>query len=389
MSEKLADLLRRSADAAPAPRLDVAFLVAEAGRRQRHQRMAVAATAAVVVGIVAAGSFAVRGGSDGNPEPAPADPTETHGTVDAHMGETRPLVYATGSTVHVGDDSFEADADVTFLDATDDGVVFMTNASDSEWFSDTLWFNDGTTTEAIGRAPTPHIGYPFNVDTANPGSLVVWADATSRTKQWVDQFVVYDTSRHQVVGHIPYTGVDEGGETVLHVDENAVYFNPGNGTPGCWTYDIHRCDDPHLLRYDMASGETRKVTQASFETELGTRHRMLVLTDPGDSEYVTSTGAQLEQVGRRLVPDDPTVISRTTGEPVELRVPAGYTAPGPADESRIRVVQWLDDDHLVLFADKNESEIPQQVGDLLECRLPDGACHVAVPASSTPYEVPD
>ena len=73
MTESLGELLRRTADAVRDPHLDVAELVARAGRRQRHRRLAVVAGAAALVGAVVVGSFAFRGTS-AEPEPAPSPP---------------------------------------------------------------------------------------------------------------------------------------------------------------------------------------------------------------------------------------------------------------------------------------------------------------------------
>ena len=306
-------------------------------------------------------------------------------------------MYAEGSTVHVGDETFDAGGTVTFLDATDDGVVFMTGCvwprpactedTDGEWSSDTLWFNDGSTTVAIGRAPTEHIGM-FEVTTANPGSLVVWADATSRKGAWVRRFVAYDTSRSEVVAEVPYTGLYN---TVLRVDDDHVFYNPDSRSPGCWVMDIHVCDDPHLLSFDLATGISQPITQGAFEDQLRTRPRVLVVAEPrGDTGTAfTARGmVRFNQVGRRLQPvdsnGDPTTFRLTTGEPVALRLPDGYRAPG----TEMPLVQWLDDVHVVLFPHEGGGDSPDHVGDLVQCRLPDGVCRLVVRASSTTYRAP-
>jgi hypothetical protein len=385
MSESLGDLLRRSADAVPEPRLDVDALVAHAESRQRRRRLALVVSSVVVVGAIVVGSFAVRGGQARDLEPAPS-PSPSPSLVNPPPRAARPLVYAAGSTVHVGDRSFDAGGTVAFLDVTDDGVVFVTEDSDRSRYSDTVWFNDGSTTEAIGRVPTEHIGL-FEVSTANPGSLVVWAEG-NRTNQPSDEFVAYDTSRNEVVARVPFIGRYD---VVLHVDEDHIFFNPDSGAPGCWVYDIHHCKDPGLLRYDLTSGETRKISRASFADELRPVPRMLVLAEArGDTgtAFTARAMARFDQVGRRLVPvdanGDPSAIRGPTGEPLELRVPAAYTSPG--DE--MSVVQWIDDNRIVLFPNEGAGDLPAQVGDLLECRLPNGECRVAVRAASTPYIVP-
>ncbi len=383
MNESLGDLLHRSVEAVPKPHLDVGELVGRAERRQRQRRLVLVACTTVLVAAIVVGSLAFRGGQPRQLQPAPApSPSVVH----PPQRVARPLVYAAGRTVHVGEDTFEAGKNVLFVDATDDGVVFVTEDSDRWWYSDTLWFNDGSTTQAIGRVATEHIGL-FDVYTANPGSLVVWAEG-KRTNASPDQFVVYDTSRHKVMDRLPFTGLYN---TVLHVDERHIFFNPDSGAPGCWMIDIHYCRDPYLLRYDVASGETRKIPQATFKGELRPVPRMLMLAEArGDTGTVFTARAmaRFNQVGRLLVPvdsnGDPTVFRRPTGEPLALRVPAGYTSPG--DE--MSVVQWIDDDRLVLFPNEGGGDLPAQVGDLLVCKLPDGLCRVAVRASSTPYVAP-
>ncbi len=333
MTESLAALLRGAADAVGGPQLDVAELVVRARKRQRRRRLTAVAGATALVGAVVVGSFAIRGGQPHDLEPAPSPSPSPTGVVPTH-DTTRPLVYAAGSTVHVGERSIDANARVMFVDATDDGVVFITDRDNR------LWFDDGTTTEPIGRVALLHVGvYP--VSTADPGSLVVWKDGVSpgRTLEG-DEFVVYDTARRTEVARLPFTGAYND---VLHVDAGHVFFNPDNRTPGCWVRDVQVCSDPHLFRHDVASGRTRRISKGTFEADLSTQNRMLVLAEPrGDTDTVfTGTGAHFRQDGRRLVPTDSngddTSITRMNGDQVRLRLPDGYAAA----RDNIGVVQWL------------------------------------------------
>ncbi len=58
--------------------------------------------------------------------------------------------------------------------------------------------------------------------------------------------------------------------------------------------------------------------------------------------------------------------------------------PGPADEApALAVSQWLDDDHVVLWAADGGGDLPGLV-----CRLPDGLCQITVPQTSRPYVAP-
>jgi hypothetical protein len=267
-----------------------------------------------------------------------------------------------------------------FVDATDDGVVFMTDADDR------LWFDDGSTTEVIGRVHTPHVG-SYDVHTGNPGSLVVWF---ARNPDWPRaELDVYDTSRHEMVAR-----VHDVDYYVLHVDERYVYTSPDwSTTPGCWIIDRRRCPGPHLLRFDAVSGQTEEITQETYEAELRADPRMFAGTP---SIEVTGTalgpGAAFTLVGRRLVPVDDdaheTSLTLTNGDPVELLVPA-------ADKEGwggFWVAQWPADDRVVLagyqgFFDGvgQGDSYPASYVDLLVCRLPDGVCRVALPRSSAPY----
>lgn len=385
MSESLAELLRRAADSVREPRPDVAGLVAEADRRLRRRRLAVAAGAVGIAAAIVVGSLALRSDPATGPDPAPS-PSPSPTVVDPDpappSSSTRPLVYAEGATVHLGEGTFEASKPVAFIATTDDGVVYEAS------LDGTLWFSDGVTTAVIGEsapaaAPTFHADA---VSTGGVGSLVVWENEA------VDRFVVYDTSRRAVVGDIAFA--DFGDSTLVYVDEAHVYFTPP-GRPGCWALDLQDlqpCRDPHLYRFDVASGETTEIRLAELDAAMGARSRMFTSTGsalaPGFAD-----SASFRQDGTRLVATDPDGeperLLRTDGGEVRLRLPDGYEAPGSATgASVIRLSQWLDDDHVVLWATRGEGDLPPQHGDLLTCRLPDGVCRVGVPESDTAYVAP-
>src|SRR4051794_18420371 len=380
MTETLSDVLRHSAEAVSAPSVDVAALVARAGKRQRRRWIMLALAATAVVGAATAGSLAGRGGSGGDIEPAPSPSPAPPSSVAVDPTGTRTMVYAAGSTLHVGDETFEASKPVAFIDATDDGAVYEA-ANDC-----TLWFTDGTTASVIGKspwtaAPTARYG---SVVTGDSGSLVVWGDVTSCKHQEAHGFVVYDTSRREVVRRIPSAGA------VLYVDEDQVYFSP-RSDPGCWVQDLHACGDPHLFRYDVTSGETTKLALAEWDADLSTHTRMFVAAMPGlvGSFHDFHQAASFSQVGARLVHADPVPLTTTSGEKVRLRLPNGWTAPGAEGSGgMIQVSQWLDDDTVVLWADDGGGDLPAKNGDLLVCRLPDGTCRVAVARSARDYVAP-
>ena len=381
----------RTPDSVQIPSLDASNVIGQGEQRLRRRRTtaalaAVAVVAAITVGGIVASS--VQHQSQG-PIDKPAKTHKGHRIVEEQG--TRPMVYADGTTVHVGDKTVEAEKPVAFIGATDDGAVYEA-ALDG-----TLWFTDGTTTSVIGTseftaAPTAH---PRVVNTGDSGSLVVWADATGRKDQIPIEFVVYDTSRREEVARIPFT---ERGrwDSVVYVDEDQVYFNPDPSTPGCWAIDvddIHPCKDPHLFRFDVASGETTKIRLAELDAEMGRQPRMFkAVAQNGAVSY--GPDASFRQVRGRLATvtsgGDASTLTRTNGDASSrLRLPSGFTPLGQRiDESVITTSQWLDDDHVVVWASGGGGDLPAQQGDLLVCELPDGTCLVAVPRSSARYVAP-
>ena len=195
MTETLGELLRRSADAVSEPRVDVGELVA-AGRTATAARRLARRRGRSRRGRRGRGGLA-RG--PGWPEePEPASPSAL-AAVPSEQRRRRPDRDAS-ARVRRGLDRARRRRDRRrgrhrglrrrhrrrrgVHDRLSLAQARVQEDTDGEWSSDTLWFNDGSTTEAIGRAPTEHIGL-FEVTTSNPGSLVVWADATSREGRWM------------------------------------------------------------------------------------------------------------------------------------------------------------------------------------------------------------
>ncbi|MDR7252805.1 hypothetical protein J2X46_001790 [Nocardioides sp. BE266] len=367
MTEPLGRLLERSADAAPGFRVDVPSLVAAADRRQRRRRLAAGGACLAVAAAVAVGALAVRGTGRPVPEPAPAPSPAP--TVAVDPAASRPLVYAEGTTVHVGDATVTAEDPVAFIDVTDDGVVYESS------LDGTLWFTDGTSTAVIGHsgpaaAPTLHLG---TVTTGDTGSLVVWRDRDGRR---AGPLTVYDTSLREVVGRIP-VGVEDW--TVLFVSEDEVYLDPHS---------------TRLRRFDVATGHTTTVTPAGLEAAMA-RHTRMLLQAPADTveRPLHTPGTSFVQVGHRLVPADadldPRPVTTLAGDALRLRLPAGYSAPSLATGgSVIRMSQWLDDDHVAVWATAGGGDLPPQTSDLLVCRVPDGLCRVEVARSAGDYVAP-
>ena len=378
MAESLSETLRRGADSVAVPSLDLGELVAEAGRRRRRRRYAILATTAAAVSAIVVGAVLVTGAGSGTEEPSPAGPASpsTSTAVDTHGA--RALVYADGRTVHVGDKSIQADKPVAFIAPTDDGAVYEAT------LDGTLWFTDGTTTEVIGTsdwtaAPTAHRG---NVDTGEYGSLVVWADWSDGRRQIATEFVVYDTSLRQEVARIPFP--EQGrGAGVEYVGENEVWFAPEGGS------------DRHVYRLNVRSGVTTLLLRSDLDAVLDTRPRIFkaVARDGrvvhGEPFFTVRRNRLIAGIHDNVVEDDAGPTTLADGTELRLRLPAGYAAPWPADEvPALAVSQWLDDDHIVLWADDGGGDLPAKQGDFLVCQLPNGVCRVTVPRSSQPYVAP-
>src|SRR5215213_4496813 len=140
MSESLRDLLRQGADTVEPPRLNVDHLVRQTERRLFRRRLAAVAASAAAVVLIAAAGFALKPHDQGSsPAPAPPDRTEHP------LGTPRALTYAEGGTIHYGDETIEARGVVDFVDATDDGVVYVLRDDDR------VWFSDGSATEQVGQ----------------------------------------------------------------------------------------------------------------------------------------------------------------------------------------------------------------------------------------------
>ncbi len=337
-------------------------------------RRAVAATVgtAWLMLTVVAGLASCSGRDDAGPSPAKT-PEPSKSTV---INDARPLVYAEGRTIHYGDRTYDSGRVVEFVEATDDGFVYVTKNDNRR-----LWFTDGSyAADRIGMGVAPvHVG-DFPVLTANPGSLVAWQTTTTSPN---GEVVVYDTDRHEIV-------------TTRLADSPFPYLVAVNGDRVYWENDRR---DRGLMRFDLSTGAWHAVSERSVRADLATNPRMLIIERSAagvdlDAAEMAQRLAFFKLVGRRLVAID--LISRgvlaNDAEPttlvddrqLRLTVPRGYEG---TKESLV-AVQWLDDHQLVLFAYHEFNELPAHVGDFLACPVPTGTCRVVVPASETPYVPP-
>ncbi len=375
MTQDLNDLLRQGADAVAVPRLDLRDLVAEVERRRRRRLLTVVAASAVAAGAVAVASVLATGALSRTASPLPGDPVAPSSGTVVEDAASRPLVYADGRTVHVGDRTTRADEPVAFVAPTDDGAVF------EAMLDGRLWFTDGTRTEMIGTsgftaAPTSHAGV---VSTGPSGSLVVWADRSRSEEKEPTELVVYDTSRHAEVARIPVP--DRDAQTIVaYVGDDEVWY-------------ADRATSRHVHRFDLRSGTTRRLDRSDLDAVLDRQSRVFTAVAP-DGRVVHGPPSFSVQAGRLVARIDAGVVAAAPvtladGSRLRLRLPTGYVGPWPADEApALTVSQWLDDDHVVLWADDGGGDLPAKSGDLLVCRLPDGACTVTVPRTPRRYVAP-
>lgn len=250
--------------------------------------------AVATVMIVGAATFALTVDRT-HPTPAPPRPGQT----DECSGTPRPLVYAKGESIHFGDQTIDAGADVVFVEATDDGVVFITvddlEPRGSGPTAAALWFTDGSNQEQIGVVDMQHV-YDFAVATANPGSLIAGLSVEPGvdTSQPHNRAIsVNDSRHHKVVARVPVSdpvGITDIEHVVVSGDR--IYWENGSS----------------VTRYDVSTEIQKTVSWRSYRAELAENPRMLAFCNASDQSgpppVVGQRLAAFMRVGDRLVPTD-------------------------------------------------------------------------------------
>ena len=169
MTYTLRHALRQDAGNVEIPTLEANDVIAQGEQRLHRRRMTAALAVVAAVAAIAVGSVLVTRADPNTQGPQPVAPPSssksTNGEVDPHGA--RPLVYADGSTVHVGDKTVAARDPVAFIDATDDGAVY------EAMLDGTLWFTDGTTTSVIGTSGSPR-HRPRTAGSSRPATPAPW-----------------------------------------------------------------------------------------------------------------------------------------------------------------------------------------------------------------------
>ncbi|RHW23603.1 hypothetical protein D0Z08_28675 [Nocardioides immobilis] len=297
------------------------------------------------------------------------------------VGPTRPLAYAIGGTIHYGDRTIDVGEEVQFLTVTDDGVAFVREPLRGQPGAKPLWFTDGSTVERIGTTyGSPARGY--TVEAADTGSLLMVRPS----------FVVIDTSTGLPIHRdsASYGGTDV---VVLSVHDDAIYWVDPADTP-CELADFYRecLRYRWVVRYDVAADSIARWTWARYDEDLRSRPRTIVGEDRGTPPVPGTFPMDpvFDRQGTDLIAryydgaGEFTLREARTGEPIRLRVPSGAT-----EATRFEFSQWLDDDHLVLFAYTSFGSELADEGDIFVCALSTGNCRLELQGQpGTAYQLP-
>jgi len=383
VSVSLRDLDRR-VDALPTTHFDADDLMRRGDARKRRRRLAAVAAVTALVLVVVGGALLVAPGA--RQADQPADQNRHHQNRGHDQVQTRRLTYAVGSTIHWGESAIDVGQTVQAVGATDDGVVFV-RGDDRACRSysvacQTLWFTDGTEPVRIGTVSGSWVrGWAIAI--ASAGSTVVWESGTGEYSE-TGEYVVYHTSVRHEVGRFHNSG-SSGSVlgTLLAVGDRSVYWLPDQDRQ-CVEFDGRcvRYRDP-IMRFDVTTGQQTAVPWESYWATRRSWSRTLI-TPPHGEEISDTSGTHVVRPphadpelndtygfrldGTRLLGDDygveVSVRLAQTGQPLQVRVPAGYPSG-----SYFGITQWLDDDHVAMWADD---------GSLLVCPVPDGRCRTVV-----------
>ena len=347
MTEKLKHLMHERAALPEFARPDVDRLVSAGTRRAYRRRMATAAGGIGATAVVGALALAVVAG-DGDPDVATATPPSTS-----------TVTWATGSTLHTPDGSFELGRPIAAYVRTSVGYVF-TDGGGGVYSA-----IDGDVTR-VGDIAThlPHLVADGD------GPLVAWVDPSKKTPQ----FVVLDQRTNERTEFGEHTDPGMGD---LADEKNPAYVYGIDGGTAYWR------DQRGAVAVDVDTGDTRVIDATArngFDilavedgviafnagdagTTVGTsRDTAVTLPDAYGSLAVFSPAATWVSVDA----DDPQVYEVRTGQRVDLDIDGRWFATG---------YEWLDEETLAVIAARDESSDYE----LLTCSAVTGRCETAVP----------
>ena len=184
------------------------------------------------------------------------------------------------------------------------------------------------------------------------------------------EYVVYDTAARREVARLGSADTD-----IKEVYDDSVYWTPDDHTR-CLDYSKYYAACLRfsaIMRLDTATGTQTEVPWAAYTSDRNSRPSTFVLPIKGDPDTPGPVYDETPDFGRqgdRLVADDGgsavAAHMARTGEPVRLRLPAGYDD----DVELFFFHMWLGDGRFSLVADNRD--------DILVCRLSSGRCRVVV-----------
>lgn len=357
MTDLLKDTLTRQAESAEPPTLDLDSVISAGNRRSRRRTVGTAlGTTFVALAAVATGLTAVHAlGNDNATAPAsrPAAPYTEH----------RPT-YAIGNVIHYGAETIQADAKVTAIMQTGDGLLYATGDYQHVGRVTVL---DGSGKHVLS-SPTH---YPTL--TSDGHSVVSWFE-DAKTGEPNGAQVVYDVANHRTIRRLPIDAKTMNALAAL--DRGYGYIWVGT----------------RLDRLDLRSGDRTTVNKdVGGRSILGIAGSTYLYTEQASDTTRMLYVGDLSQGGRRaplgltrgdhpwravFSPDGKQTVSwqddgplgrlqvhTSAGKDLPIRVPA-YTLQSFAG--------WLGNDRFAMVAAKG-SKAP---ADLLTCSTADGTCTV-------------
>ena len=326
-----------------------------ARRRTRRAAALSAVTATVAATVLTFTTLHVLIEKDA--APAPANPVD----------DVRPLTYADGVTIHLGDVEVTAPGTVLELDVTDAGALARLEDGG-------IWFTDGDALEQIGTigGPAPEFtgdrapdANEDRIVSGNLGALAAWFEFSEPS---APMLVVYDTAaRAVVVDHAPVTVTGVSSEAVASVTDRSVY----------WYLDtVDGVAETPGARFDLASATQSAITEQEYVADLPAKGSRRTLTVNNDgtwpTEVIDGIGQQMgQQAGFESGSFTPVgggdfrEWNGLTHEPFVFDALRGY------QNALMFLVQWVDDDTVVLRA------LFENRTDLIVCHNSTSTCEVA------------
>ena len=350
MTDLLTELMHDKADSLGAPDLDVLAMVREGNRRVRRRRNAVlgAGIAAVVVAAIAVPTMLVNGRDTARE----VQPTSIFATPQP--------AFATGSTVHVGDRSFDVGRPVQALYVTTAGIVFADDAG-------TVFATDGTEQpEEIGNADLSY------------GSLVGDGSRAGWIEQQVGRAPVF-TVWDQATGKRQTLEFDTAGEGATEYDASLFAIDGA---------DVYLRDARGMIRWNVESGDLTGLGRPQGAEIFDVKSGVIAHTLPRDPENPVEFDVFAGTDFGGGTPLD--LVRASTLNPSGTRL-LGYTLEGGAvfadtndgsitplstpGYAQLQPYAWLDVDSFAAVA-RRQGDAPRD--DVLACDV-DGGCTVVSP----------